>query len=342
MIEYQEKISGETKAVEPAGAKAKFGVKTELKPVFQVICEFTLKDISFDPSAPEVRTSIETCVLDSLKAICQNTSFLSEKEFNQFTAPLAELGDAQKEETTDLYTQITSDLVFKRLMMRIGGKMDELFEDVVVYASSFRRFVKMYNENADMKIEDYSCFEGEEQLEAFRNGFTNYKQQKEDIGKIETNKDLGLFRLNSKKMQEFIAPSPKRCRELLNEFVPKLAQEQTSELLKKCNADIERLGRPGDTVAELVELFDIIREFNIKMDKELKNIYSELINARKQLEAKVNLAQESLEGEQAKFSKELEEKVPILQSNVRQQAEMLTDPKFGVKDNWDPDERTKI
>jgi dynein heavy chain len=254
MIEYQDKLTGgETKAAEPPGGKAKFGVKTELKPVFSVICEFSIKEISFAPSAIDFRTYIESCLLDSLKAICQNTSFLSEKEFNQFTAPLAELGDAQKEETTDLYTQITSDLLFKRLMMRIGSKMDELFDEVVLYADSFKRFVTMYQENEQMKIEDYSCFEGEEQLEAFRNGFTNYKQQREDIAKIETNKDLGLFRLNSKKMQEFISPSPKRCIDMLQEFVPKLALEQTTEILKKVQADHERLKKPQNNVDEYVE-----------------------------------------------------------------------------------------
>jgi len=317
------------------------------KPNFVIECLLEPTGLRFQPRGMAVRDCIDTCLRDAVHAVSGMEAFLQFGDFDPFTAPLKELGDVLQieEQQSDLYGLVTQDPKFKDLMQKIAVRFDGLFDRVTTYADGYRQFVDIYIEN--QALQDCSVAFADAELEDFRKALAKYKKQTEDIKAMGRSKDIGLFRLDSKRMQDTLLPSPMRCNELLAQYIPELAMQKQHVLgaelkrandrlsqypnnvdeyvefnihLSKVDADMPSIER---RYAEVQEMGDIIREYGIRIENETRKAFGDLASAMKQMTMQVQSGKERAETDVTHFSKALENDIPELHRRVDEQVQKL-------------------
>ena len=115
-----------------------------------------------------------------------------------------------------------------------------------------------------------------------------------------TRLSLSLFELNTEALRSFLLPGPQRCWDLLHTFIPDLAQKQSEKLMAELKAANETLSAKPNNVDEyvtfmsflakisvdfkvllrrqlnIIDMFEIIKQYNIKIDPRLRSIFFEL------------------------------------------------------------------
>jgi dynein heavy chain len=341
--------------------------KGQKKPNFMIECVLdTSTGLRFQPKGEKIRESLATCLMDALRAVSGKQTFLQVDDFNCFTQPLAELGDnlSLEEQQQDLYGLVVQDPKYKELQGLISARYNTLFDRVVSFAQRFEEFVQIFNENAELA--DCSETFAEATLDDFRGALGKYKQQIDDIKNISRSKDVGLFRLDCRRMQETLLPSPTRCNQLLADYIPLLAMQRQAVLAEEIRAANEQLSRYPSNVDEYVEfnvnlqkidanmsktearyteiqeMGEIIREYGIRIDTDTRKAFSDLASARNQLTLQVNSGKERAESDVTHFSKALEQDIPELHSRVTEQTERLTRPDFGDTSKMNKESRKEV
>jgi len=325
-----------------------------------------IKGMVFQPTGRKVWEVLESALRDALRAVSGTQSFLQVDDFTPFTAPLAELGDALQleEQQQDLFGLVAQDPKHKELMTGITAKYDWLFDRVVAYANGFQQFVYIFAENS--ALQDCSVTFAEAQLDDFRDALGKYKKQTEDIKLMGRSKDIGLFRLDCRRMQEMLLPSPMRCFQLLAEYIPELALQKNGELGEEIKAANERLAQYPQNVDEYVEfnihlgkvdasmpglekrylevqeMAEIIREFGIRIDSDTRKAFNDLASQKNQLSAQVSSGKERAETDVAHFSKALEVEIPELNSRVSTTQERVELPDFADVSKMSGESRKEV
>jgi len=315
-----------------------------------VACLLEQKGLKFDPQGSLIRETIENCLRDALRATSSIKSFLQINEFDPFTSPLAELGDALQldDSAQDMYSIVTQDPTFKQLMFKIGVRYDGLFDRVVTYCADYEMFVHIFKDNS--ALQDCKVHFADATLDTFREELAKYKKQLDDIKAMGKQKDIGLFRLDSKHMQEILLPSPMRCQKLLSEYIPSLTMEKGDVLfteLKTNNGHLDALPANVDEYVEfnvqlnkidaafpslenryleIQELIQIIGEFSIRVDQDTKKAFGDLAAGWKTMVTSINAGKERVESDSATFIKSLEADIPELENRVKDQTAKLDLP----------------
>lgn len=342
------------------------GKRNHQRPTFIVECLLRFNSLSFSPSGEAIRECIEACLHEAMRATCGEQAFLQCDDFLTFTEPLAELGDAPQleDQQSDLYGLVNQDPQFRNLMQKIKGRYDELFERVTTYVDSFQQFVVIYNEN--QALQDCSVAFADASLDVFRDSLAKYRQQTEDVKAMARTKDIGLFRLDNKRLQDELLPSPKRCSDFLSKYIPELAMQKQVVLSTELKAANERLEKYPSNVDEFVdfnlhlakidedmpdierrnlevqELQEIILTYKIKLEPDARKAFNELAAAMKQLVLQVNSGKERSESNQAHFSRQLEEDIPALNARVEEQLKGLSNPIFSDTTKMDKESRQEV
>ncbi|CAE8588829.1 unnamed protein product, partial [Polarella glacialis] len=346
--------------------KDKEGAKGARKPNFIVECLLESRGLIYQPAGAAIHDVIETALRDALRAVSGTQAFLQVEDFTPFTAPLAELGDALQleEQQQDLFGLVAQDPKHKELMSGIGARYDGLFDRVVAYASGFQQFVYIFAENSS--LQDCSVTFADATLDNFRDALGKYRKQTEDIRAMGRSKDIGLFRLDCRRMQETLLPSPMRCSQLLAEYIPELALQKQAELGQEIKAANERLSQYPSNVDEYVEfnihlskvdaqmpdverrylevqeMAEIIREYGIRIDSDTRKAFNDLASTKNQLNAQVTSGKERAEVDVSHFSKALEQDIPELHSRVTDTAEKLQVPDFQDPAKMAPESRKEV
>eukprot|EP00929_Paragymnodinium_shiwhaense_P066427 TRINITY_DN33321_c0_g4_i1.p1 TRINITY_DN33321_c0_g4~~TRINITY_DN33321_c0_g4_i1.p1 ORF type:complete len:3770 (+),score=1255.81 TRINITY_DN33321_c0_g4_i1:195-11312(+) len=337
------------------------------KPNFLVEC-LLVEDsgLKFAPPGLVIRESIEASLREALRATSGTRTFLQCEDFLPFTAPLAELGDALQleEQVQDLYGIVTQDPKFRDLMTMITQRYDGLFERVSIYVDGFMRFYELFQENK--KLQDCNVTFADASLDDFRYELAKYKQQTEDIRAIARQKDIGLFRLDCKVLQETLAPSPARCNTLLAEYIPALTMSRQDALAKELKDANDQLAQYPSNVDDYVqfnihlsridasmpnlerrylevqEMGEIIREYGIRIDNESRKALGDLTSSMKQVVSMVTTGKERAESDVTHFSRALDADIPELNKRVSEQAELLNNSDFANATKMSQPERQAV
>lgn len=336
------------------------------KPNFIIECLLGGAGLRFEPAGILIRDCIENCLRDSLRAVADMKAFLQVDDFTPFTKPLAELGDVLNldEQQQDLYGLVAQDPKYKEMMYLITLRFDTLFDQVVEYAHGFDEYVEIYKENA--ALVDCSVTFADATLDTFRTELAKFKQQVEDIKGMSRSKDVCLFRVDCKRMQETLLPSPQRCNALLAEYIPQLAMQKQESLSNDIKAAQDCLSLAANNVDEYVEfnihlnridasiptidgryievneLKEIIQDYGIKVDNDTRKALQELAQAKNQLTQKVASEKERSEEQITKFSKDLEKDIPTLHRHVEEQLDRLQQDAFADVTRMDPESRKEV
>ncbi|CAK8985673.1 unnamed protein product [Durusdinium trenchii] len=336
--------------VEKPSEEKKEESKSTRKPNFNVECLLQRGALIFKPTGRKIWEALESSLRDALRAVSGCPAFLQVEDFNAFTAPLAELGDALplEEQQHDLFSLVAQDPKHKELLSTITARYDWLFDKVNTYASRFEEFVEMYAENS--ALTDCSVTFADASLDDFRAALAKYQKQKEDIRSMGRTKDIGIFRLDCQEMQRTLLPSPTGCFDLLAQYIPELAMSRNAELSSEIQAANDRLKEYPNNVDEYVEfnvhlakidaslpllekrflevqeMAEIIREFGIRIDSDTRKAFNDLASAKNQLIAQVTTGKERAEVDVAHFSKALDVEIPELRKTVGEQQQRLEAP----------------
>jgi dynein heavy chain len=331
----------------PAAAPSIIDKKPIKKPNFNVECIMDTAGLHFDPAGALIRDCLKTCLQEALRTTSNTKGFLAVDDFLPFTQPLAELGDGMQleEQQQDLYGIITQDPKFREFMTKITVRYDSLFQRVKSYGDGFQRFVKIFAENAQL-MDPKETFK-DSTLDEFRVALATYKTQKDDIKAIPKEKDIGLFRVDCRRMQETLLPSPTRCLSVLAEYIPALAMQKQAALSEEMKVANEKLSQYPSNVddyvqfninlnkidaampaieqryLEIQEMKEVIQEYAIRIDQEARNALGALTAARKTMVDAVSSGKDRAESDVTFFSKALEQDIPELKSRVNAQSKQL-------------------
>eukprot|EP00930_Biecheleria_cincta_P027502 TRINITY_DN19311_c0_g1_i1.p1 TRINITY_DN19311_c0_g1~~TRINITY_DN19311_c0_g1_i1.p1 ORF type:complete len:4103 (-),score=885.99 TRINITY_DN19311_c0_g1_i1:122-12430(-) len=352
--------------VEKSADDKKDETKNARKPNFMVECLLGDSGLVFLPTGKKVWDVIESALRDALRAVSGTQAFLQVDDFTPFTAPLAELGDALQleEQQQDLFGLVAQDPKHKELMSSISARYEFLFDKVVEYASGFQKFVHIFAENS--QLEDCHVTFADASLDDFREALGKYRQQTEDIQGMGRSKDIGLFRLDCRRMQEMLLPSPQRCQKLLAVYIPNLAMQKNDDISQEIKVANERLAQYPSNVDEYVEfnihlskvdgampglekkymevqeMAEIIREYGIKIDSDTRKAFTDMASAKNQLMAQVASGKERAESDATHFSKALEVEIPDLRKKVKDQADRLEVADFANTSKMSAEARQEV
>jgi dynein heavy chain len=93
---------------------------------------------------------------------------------------------------------------------------------------------------------------------------------------------------------------------------------------------------------DVQEMWEIMREYGIKVDQDLRKAFGDLTAARNQLTVQVNNGKDRAESDVNHFSKALEEDIPELSARCEQQSRVLKEPLFGDSTKMGKEERQEV
>ncbi|KAF4734436.1 hypothetical protein FOZ63_026092, partial [Perkinsus olseni] len=232
------------------------------KPIFIVDCTFVVGQhrrggehssrLEFSPTGQDFRTFIEESLMESLRAVSSSPSFLALPEFRPFVAPLSEVGssDAPTISSTRTAGAVLNNQQLGEVLLAVGERVANLFDKVMDFTATYQRYVRMYDENEVMSIEeDYGP---DAELEVYRDGLVKYRDEQQMIAAIEPRKEIGLFRLDAEAFQKTLKPNPVKCLEKLQRYIPEMAMDRIHRLLGELKEANEKLGTLPSNVEEFV------------------------------------------------------------------------------------------
>eukprot|EP00930_Biecheleria_cincta_P042962 TRINITY_DN29559_c0_g2_i1.p1 TRINITY_DN29559_c0_g2~~TRINITY_DN29559_c0_g2_i1.p1 ORF type:complete len:4097 (+),score=999.81 TRINITY_DN29559_c0_g2_i1:1152-12293(+) len=353
-------LEDESKEEKPDDGKK----KEPRKPNFVVESMLDDKGLAFNPTRKKVLSVIESTLLDGLSCVSKGMDFLLVDEFKAFTEPLQDLGDALQLEQQDLYGLVVEGATHQKIMANINSSIDLLFDKVVAYAGRFEEMVVFFEENA--QLVDCSVTFADATLDTFREALERYQSQTDTICGLGKSKDIGLFQLDCRRLQELLLPSPMRCTQLLSEYLPKLALEKNETVGTVISANNDKLSKFPNNVDEYVEfsvnlgkidnavpkvdksfeevqdLLEVIQEAKIRLDSDTRKAFSDVAAARNLMLSQIATGKERIESDLDKFSKDLLRDIPELEKAVEEQQSRLNAPIFSDKEQMSPENRREV
>ena len=178
------------------------------------------------------------------------------------------------------------------------------------------------------------------ELNDFREQIIMYLDQKQRIEELEVQRDIGIFRVNSQKLNDKFLPSPIACLDKMYDLLPKLGHEAytafISEVHEATTKLSARLTSVGDFVevldflgtcherwpsydkrmGEIKELYEIVEEFNISVPEIDRAAYQTLQPDFTALKSALEECEAAKDDNVTKFSKELEKGVEMIAKEV--------------------------
>lgn len=108
--------------------------------------------------------------------------------------------------------------------------------------------------------------EGSISLDDFQEKLQTFGSQREQIKTLPDAKDIGIIRVDSKRLKEIIAPSPAACLDKIEKLLPQLARQKQKKILDEVNDANNKLGKKPETVQDFVALLNFITELNESKD----------------------------------------------------------------------------
>merc|ERR1712224_396885 len=100
--------------------------------------------------------------------------------------------------------------------------------------------------------------------------------------------------------------------------------------------------KTDDRLSDIIELKDLITDFNIRIDKEARTAFSNLREQFNKLSTQVNVGKDNTDSNLARFTKELENDIPELGNRVKALNDELGQPDFADTTKMDGEARKAV
>jgi len=328
----------------PVVQKQDLGIHTEEDencPLFRTEVLLEHGELAVSPSKENFDEEIEQVIQGFFEAT-KLERLMKKKVFNEYLESI--LNDRGEEITIgdgqDIKEVISKEEPYLDLLANIRETLFNAYNQVVDYANKFDTILKIYKENKNMDIN--AIREANHDLAWFRKEMTKYKEQDALITKMETEKNMGIFYVDTKQLKEIFSPSAKDCLKAIHDLLPILAKEKNDILYKEIKEAVRVLQQPPSTVEQFVDYLQYTQKVSENMDnlerqfKTVSNIYKLLeeeqvevppddrdrftvgtVSTISTLRAAIALAEDSKEDRISKFTIDLERRLEDLRSEVK-------------------------
>lgn len=306
--------------------------------------------LRLSPSPEEFLLGVEKSVRAGLDALTAFERWSRHEDISQYVNILEEwddLADENWEMSESLYLDPRENMdseSVERDFFRVREVLGSAFERTDKYLASFNEFLQIFWENARVDVQIFRNRNLAHEVDALQNSLALLNYQKEFLeNSIPVQADLGLFRVDSSEIREFLLPSPellfRKLQVLLPEEVRIRGKElkewlvNSTSLMKQGMNNLEEFVRLRDSVKRVEYEFPrvkkkletlnqeamILKDFRIELKKDDENLLVDVnhlaINLGVSMNNLLEALEKGMESNALKISKQL---IPELEKAINE------------------------
>jgi hypothetical protein len=238
--------------------------------------------------------------------------------------------------------ELITDETPNRLLREVKVALAAAFKDAEIFKDTFTPYLQMVIANREMTRERLALevAAGTRSLDDFRKEIRTYNSQSELMSCLTSCRDIGVLRVNSKRLKESLMPSPQACVAAISSLLPQLAVSQYRAFITKIHSANRRLNSMPHTVEEFVDFvkflgeclerkeayeeeylnvathFEVMDEFNIQIPSIDYAAYQTLNPDFQAFKTALDIAEASKDEHVMKFANDLEQQVDDVNAEV--------------------------
>ncbi|CAD5112359.1 DgyrCDS1592 [Dimorphilus gyrociliatus] len=235
-------------------------------------------NLIFQPDEDKFQNEIKKVIDEFQSCVLDVKNLVPDNYFDAFTRPLI---NSKFEEKTcgdgpGLEAMFEDD---KHLQDRIGNIRDALmaaFNSANSYADTFQEYRHFFRENESLDLD--AIRRENHDVDFFASSLAKYHRQEKMVEVIIKKRLLGLLLVDATAMKEKLAPSPRRCLEVVNDILPVKARQEVDRLIAELqDAQYKLEFLPTSTVeyVDSLNFLDTVQERIGPLEKEAQ-IVSEM------------------------------------------------------------------
>lgn len=315
------------------------------------------------PTVDDVKDRFRTLILEAMTVVSAPPRLLTHDDLSPYTQAATEDAEEQAREEVDLAEVVMADTTFMSTSETIYHGLETAFAEVGEFCKTFEPFKNTFLENIE-NLEDVKEQFRVVDLSVFEDAIAKYKGQNTMFGSIPMSADVGIVRVDSKRLKMALMPSPVRCLFAIQELLPVLMTEKAEKLLDELNslnsvissvpanvddfvkkvtvltATVDDLPNLRERRAVVMQMGSIMEQNGWPIPDSQKAYFTMLSDALTGLEQACSVSESKLDEDTKRFAQEVDEAVPQLKKDmlaVREKLDhsMIADPESNMEEVLD-------
>ena len=320
------------------------------QPILIVEAWFNETELIYYPSSKKLVRLFEEIVNKGITLICsKHKQFLHENEFAVY-AKSGDFNEDPSEELINMHVLIKNHRDQNDLMEYVKQELDTAFNYVEAKADSLVSRLEIYQQHQNLDIEIYAG----KDVEEIRQALHRFDNEHKELQKPKEKSDIGLYRLDKKRLLDTIKDCAKKSKEKLELRLPQLNYERARQLVRRVDKLNDKLANPptnvddfvvfvrdlNDTIGQQDEIASKVQEINdmsvlveerkIKVKEDFKSEPMNAVRQAKKLEQRVKMAEESQNANINKFRAELGKDISLINPRIEDLRNQLQDPRLSA------------
>ena len=311
--------------------------------------------LTVSPTLEEVKTRIRTLLLEAMTVVSAPPRLLTHEDLSPYTQAATEEAEEAAREDVDLAEVVMADSHFMDTSEHMYEGLELAFGQVSDFCRVFQPFKNTFMRNAEDMYDVQDHFRAVD-LEQFEQAIAKYQGQSKEFHGIPYSADVGIVRVDSKRLKMFLMPSPARCLYAIQELLPNLIKERSESLLDEINelnsvvaslpTTVEAFVEKVACLNKTTEVLPNLRERRSTVNQmggimvandwpipdQLKALFMMVGDALTGLEQAAALSESKLDDDTKRFAQEVEDSVPVLKKKMLSLREKLEDKMIGDAD----------
>ncbi|KAH8057234.1 dynein light chain binding protein [Aureococcus anophagefferens] len=230
-------------------------------PLLRVEVSFTKGSLVLSPSMRDVQKAFADMLQACLKVVGIPDRIFAHPDLALYImsdtddAP----GDVAREETS-VQDLVASEEKWKRTSSAIGTALEAAYDAATDYATCVEPYCGKAQENGDFLEVHKDAFGKDVNLEKYAHAITDYRAQAADFATIPRSADVGILRVDSLALKRLLVPSPTRCLDALQAYLPELMDIGFKQLLDQLGSILPVVTGAPANVAVFVTKKRVVKE----------------------------------------------------------------------------------
>ncbi|KAL4640265.1 dynein heavy chain 6, axonemal [Arapaima gigas] len=201
-------------------------------PLFMSELMMEIDALYYKPSLEDFQNCLAAIITCFRSTVLSINTLLSDPYFDAFTRPMINNKVEEKTcgEGPSLEIVLEDDKHLHSIIQNTKEALVFAFEAANVYAETFERFHRFFNENIALDLE--ALREQEHgSLDFFGKSLEKYHQEHKEALTIQQKMELGLLLVDTTQLKGKLVPSPLRCLEAIHDMLPLLAKKKMDAII---------------------------------------------------------------------------------------------------------------
>lgn len=318
------------------------------QPMLIIEAWFCGTEVTYHPSARKLTRLFEEIVNKGINLICsRHKQFLHESEFNVY-AKSGDFNEDPTEELINMHVLIKNNKEQNDMMDFVKQELDVAFNYVSDKASNLNSRLEIYQDHQRLDVEAVA----QKEIEEIRQALNRYDNEHRELQKPKERSDIGMYRLDKKRLLDTIKDCAKKSKDKLEARLPQLNYERARQLVERVERLNDKLANPptnvdafvvfvrdlNETISqqdeialrvnEINDMTVLVEERKIKVKEDFKSEPMNAVRQAKKLEQGVKRAEESQNANINKFRAELAKDISAIGPKVEDIRNQLGDTRL--------------